>query len=67
MFVPLVVGTGAAIATGLLVGSLFGYSLYHTFLYYRADNRRQYWEGILPLSLAYSAILGKPRTCMLHS
>jgi malate:Na+ symporter len=26
MFVPLVVGTGAAIATGLLVGSLFGYS-----------------------------------------
>ncbi|MCL0268200.1 2-hydroxycarboxylate transporter family protein, partial [Klebsiella pneumoniae] len=31
MFVPLVVGTGAAIATGLLVGSLFGYSLYHTF------------------------------------
>jgi malate:Na+ symporter len=33
MFVPLVVGTGAAIATGLLVGSLFGYSLYHTFFF----------------------------------
>ena len=31
MFVPLVVGTGAAILTGLLVGSLFGYSFYHTF------------------------------------
>ena len=33
MFVPLVVGTGAAILTGLLVGSLFGYSFYHTFFF----------------------------------
>lgn len=31
MFIPLVVGTVAAVASGLLVGKLFGYSFYHTF------------------------------------
>lgn len=31
MFIPLVVGTITAVATGLLVGKLFGFSLYHTF------------------------------------
>jgi malate:Na+ symporter len=60
MFVPLVVGTGAAIATGLLVGSLFGYSLYHTFFFIIVPIiGGGIGEGILPLSLAYSAILGQ--------
>lgn len=60
MFVPLVVGTGAAIATGLLVGSLFGYSLYNTFFFIIVPIiGGGIGEGILPLSLAYSAILGQ--------
>lgn len=60
MFVPLVVGTGAAILTGLLVGSLFGYSLYHTFFFIIVPIiGGGIGEGILPLSLAYSAILGQ--------
>lgn len=60
MFVPLVVGTGAAIFTGLLVGSLFGYSLYHTFFFIIVPIiGGGIGEGILPLSLAYSAILGQ--------
>lgn len=60
MFVPLVVGTGAAILTGLLVGSLFGYSLYHTFFFIIVPIiGGGIGEGILPLSLAYSTILGQ--------
>ncbi|PLM41841.1 malate permease, partial [Klebsiella michiganensis] len=60
MFVPLVVGTGAAILTGLLVGSLFGYSFYHTFFFIIVPIiGGGIGEGILPLSLAYSAILGQ--------
>lgn len=60
MFVPLVVGTGAAILTGLLVGSLVGYSFYHTFFFIIVPIiGGGIGEGILPLSLAYSAILGQ--------
>lgn len=60
MFVPLVVGTFAAILTGLLVGTLFGYSLYHTFFFIIVPIiGGGIGEGILPLSLAYSAILGQ--------
>lgn len=60
MFVPLVVGTGAAVLTGLLVGSLFGYSIYHTFFFIIVPIiGGGIGEGILPLSLAYSAILGQ--------
>lgn len=60
MFVPLVVGTGTAIASGLLVGSLFGFSLYHTFFFIIVPIiGGGIGEGILPLSLAYSAILGQ--------
>lgn len=60
MFVPLVVGTGTAIATGLLVGSMFGYSIYHTFFFIIVPIiGGGIGEGILPLSLAYSAILGQ--------
>lgn len=60
MFVPLVVGTIVAILTGLLVGTLFGYSLYHTFFFIIVPIiGGGIGEGILPLSLAYSAILGQ--------
>ena len=60
MFVPLVVGTFTAILTGLLVGTLFGYSLYHTFFFIIVPIiGGGIGEGILPLSLAYSAILGQ--------
>ncbi|VDR26377.1 Citrate/malate-proton symporter [Raoultella terrigena] len=60
MFVPLVVGTVVAILIGLLVGTLFGYSLYHTFFFIIVPIiGGGIGEGILPLSLAYSAILGQ--------
>lgn len=59
MFVPLVVGTLAAVTAGLLVGALFGYSVYHTFFFIIVPIiGGGIGEGILPLSLAYSAILG---------
>ncbi|SFT77907.1 malate:Na+ symporter [Kosakonia arachidis] len=60
MFVPLVAGTVAAVLTGLLVGALFGYSPYHTFFFIIVPIiGGGIGEGILPLSLAYSAILGQ--------
>lgn len=60
MFVPLVIGTATALATGLLVGKLCGYSFYHTFFFIIVPIiGGGIGEGILPLSLAYSAILGQ--------
>lgn len=60
MFVPLVMGTVVAVVVGLAVGSLFGYSLYHTFFFIIVPIiGGGIGEGILPLSLAYSAILGQ--------
>ncbi|BEM82095.1 2-hydroxycarboxylate transporter family protein [Serratia nevei] len=59
MFVPLVVGTITAVITGLLVGKLFGFTFYHTFFFIIVPIiGGGIGEGILPLSLAYSAILG---------
>ncbi|WP_419792420.1 2-hydroxycarboxylate transporter family protein [Serratia nevei] len=58
MFVPLVVGTVTAVITGLLVGKLFGFTFYHTFFIIVPIIGGGIGEGILPLSLAYSAILG---------
>jgi malate:Na+ symporter len=59
MFVPLAAGTLAAVMAGLLVGELFGYTLHHTFFYIIVPILGGgIGEGILPLSLAYSAILG---------
>ena len=59
MFIPLIVGTIAAVAAGLLVGSLFGYELKHTFFYIIVPIiGGGIGEGILPLSLAYSSIQG---------
>jgi malate:Na+ symporter len=60
MFIPLLVGTVAAIATGLLVGSLFGFSIHRTFFYIIIPIvGGGIGEGIIPLSIAYSEILGK--------
>ena len=62
MFIPLVVGTLAAIGAGLLVGSLFGYSLHRTFFYIVIPIiGGGIGEGILPYSLAMSEILGAPQ------
>lgn len=60
MFVPLVVGTMMAVLSGLIVGSLFGFTPYHTFFFIIVPIiGGGIGEGILPLSLAYSAILGQ--------
>lgn len=62
MFIPLLVGTLAAVAAGLLVGSLFGYSLHQTFFYMIIPIiGGGIGEGILPLSVAYSDILNVPK------
>lgn len=59
MFVPLLAGTLAAVGAGLLVGELYGYTMHHTFFYIIVPILGGgIGEGILPLSLAYSAILG---------
>ena len=60
MFVPLVAGTLMAVLSGLIVGTLFGYTPYHTFFFIIVPIiGGGIGEGILPLSLAYSAILGQ--------
>jgi malate:Na+ symporter len=60
MFIPLTVGTLAAIGAGLLVGTLFGYSIHRTFFYIIIPIiGGGIGEGILPLSLAYAEILGQ--------
>ncbi|WP_413733566.1 2-hydroxycarboxylate transporter family protein [Sodalis sp. RH21] len=59
MFIPLLAGTATAAISGLVVGKLFGYSFYHTFFFIIVPILGGgIGEGILPLSLAYSAILG---------
>ena len=58
MFVPLVIGTVTSVVVGLLVGKIVGYSFYHTFFYIIVPIiGGGIGEGIIPLSLAYSAIL----------
>ncbi|QNF26681.1 2-hydroxycarboxylate transporter family protein [Metabacillus elymi] len=60
MFIPLVLGTLAAVVAGVLVGLLFGYDMKHTFFYIVVPIiGGGIGEGILPLSLAYSQILGE--------
>ncbi|WP_019420566.1 2-hydroxycarboxylate transporter family protein [Paenibacillus sp. OSY-SE] len=61
MFVPLVAGTLASVGMGLLAGMLFGYTPYHTFFYIIVPIiGGGIGEGIMPLSIAYSQILGEP-------
>lgn len=58
MVVPLIVGTFAVIAVGLLVGMAVGYPIYRTFFYIIVPMiGGGIGEGILPLSIAYSSIL----------
>ncbi len=60
MFVPLILGTIASVVAGVLVGSLFGYDMKHTFFYIVVPIiGGGVGEGILPLSLTYSQILGQ--------
>lgn len=59
MFIPLVLGTIASVVVGVSVGSLFGYEWKHTLFYIIVPIiGGGIGEGILPLSLAYSSILG---------
>lgn len=62
MFIPLLVGTAAAVAAGLSVGLLFGYDIHRTFFYIIIPIvGGGIGEGIIPLSIAYSEILAKPQ------
>lgn len=59
MFVPLIVGTLTAIAAGVGVGIITGVGAYKTFFYIVVPIiSGGVGEGILPLSIAYSEILG---------
>jgi malate:Na+ symporter len=62
MFVPLLVGTAAAIAAGVLVGLLFGYEIKHTFFFIVVPILGGgLGEGVLPLSLGYAEMLHRPQ------
>ena len=62
MFIPLLIGTAAAIAVGIAVGTLFGYAPKYTFFYIVMPIvGGGIGEGILPLSIAYAEILTKPQ------
>jgi malate:Na+ symporter len=62
MFVPLLVGTGVAIGTGVLVGLLFGYEIKHTFFFIVVPILGGgLGEGVLPLSLGYAEMLHRPQ------
>lgn len=62
MFIPLLAGTFAAIVAGVSVGLLFGYDPMHTFFYIVIPIvGGGIGEGILPLSIGYAEILGKPQ------
>lgn len=62
MFLPLLVGTLAAIVVGISVGLLFGYSPKHSFFFIVIPIvGGGIGEGILPLSIGYAEILGKPQ------
>ncbi|MBB3211626.1 malate:Na+ symporter [Herbaspirillum sp. Sphag1AN] len=58
MFVPLLVGTLAAVVAGSLAGLLFGYDPEHTFFFIVMPILGGgIGEGILPLSIAYADIM----------
>ncbi|HBP64691.1 MAG TPA: malate permease [Desulfosporosinus sp.] len=66
MFVPLIVGTVAAISAGMLVGTLFGYTLHRTFFFIIIPIiGGGIGEGILPLSIGYAAILKIPQEALI--
>jgi malate:Na+ symporter len=60
MFVPLIIGTLAAVAAGMAVGMLFGFTAKHTLFYIIVPIiGGGIGEGILPLSIGYSEVLGQ--------
>lgn len=62
MFVPLVIGTVGALAAGVSVGMLFGYSPAHTYFFIITPIiGGGLAEGVLPLSIAYSEIMQQPQ------
>ncbi|WP_199902576.1 2-hydroxycarboxylate transporter family protein [Azospirillum sp. B4] len=62
MFVPLLGGTLAALAVGICVGLVFGYTPAHTFFFILVPILGGgLGEGVLPLSAGYAEILGRPQ------
>ena len=62
MFVPLLVGTLAAVGAGIVVGLCFGHGPKDTFFYILVPIvGGGLSEGVLPLSLAYAEILHRPQ------
>lgn len=62
MFVPLSIGTIAAVSIGIAVGLLFGHSPKETFFFIIIPIiGGGLAEGVLPLSIAYSEILQRPQ------
>ncbi|WP_394475007.1 2-hydroxycarboxylate transporter family protein [Ralstonia mannitolilytica] len=62
MSVPLLVGTLAAVVAGVSVGLLFGHDPMHTFFFIVIPIvGGGIGEGILPLSIGYAEILGRPQ------
>jgi malate:Na+ symporter len=60
MFIPLLIGTLAAIVAGVTVGLFFGYDPKHTFFFIVIPIvGGGIGEGILPLSIGYAEILGR--------
>lgn len=58
MFIPLAVGTLCAVAGGILIGLLFGYTPYDSFFFVIAPIiSGGVGEGILPLSMGYADVL----------
>jgi malate:Na+ symporter len=62
MFVPLLVGTIAAVTAGLLVGLVFGHDPKETFFFIVIPIiGGGLAEGVLPLSIGYSEMLHRPQ------
>ncbi|WP_068501982.1 2-hydroxycarboxylate transporter family protein [Paenibacillus kribbensis] len=60
IFAPIIIGSIAAVAVGMVVGMAFGYSAYHTFFFIIIPIiSGGIGEGILPLSISYGLVLGK--------
>lgn len=62
IFVPLAIGSVAAMAVGTLVGTLLGLGAYNTFFFIVIPIMAGgVGEGAIPLSIGYAAILGQPQ------
>lgn len=66
MFVPLAIGSLAAVCIGIGVGYLFGHDPQETFFFIVVPIMGGgIGEGVLPTSIAYAEILGRPQPEML--